>query len=496
MELALTEAFLDRLAHRLRGWTVPRPLVIALQVAFGATVLVGIVVPETRRVFAELLWTAYLLWQAFVLARSKSLSWVACSGFVVAGALVAGPIAAFAPSLLKEPLKLLPVAAFLAGTARSRSLGVADVALAGFATGAGFGLLEESLRALALDDAGTGAVAALFPSPFETVSGRGYAGHAVTTGLVALGVGFALRFAPRWGRPVWMLPAALLAGAIFDHAVYNAVDLPEWLLRAHQRLGAGTGARPLLIAGLAGAVALDYRDLRRLRGLPLLPDGGRVGPIAEFVAEVRAAACGVRPWAETCAYVRMRHQLGFALLDARRAPGWGDLRPFAGPVLDPYALVSYRSRLVMLLAGAAAGGASVGRPRALSAMVDAGLQRIPRLRSALTRSARRELARRDPDALRVRRGVTATRDAEILRENREDILGVTAPKGWRTYRLVSLQGPGMPLNHEVNGVELPHPPSEDDRRRIAERLEFATSAKEAVAILREEGTRLTHGLPP
>jgi hypothetical protein len=131
-----------------------------------------------------------------------------------------------------------------------------------------------------------------------------------------------------------------------------------------------------------------------------------------------------------------------------------------------------------------------------SALVDLALQRLPRLRSALTRSARRELARRAPDVLRSRRGPTAARDAEILRENRQDIAGVVAPKGWRVHRLAPLQGPGVPLNHELNGVELPNPVSPEDQRRIYERLEQATDAREALAILRHAGARLRRGMPP
>jgi protease prsW family protein len=502
MELLAAEAPLDRLARHMRGWSPPRTLVLGGWLALAAAVLAWILVPGDRRAFAVVAWTIYLLWQAFILCRSKSLSWSACGGFLIAGALMAGPLIAAAP-VLQEPLKLLPLVAFLAGTARARSLGVADVALAGFAVGAGFGLLEESLRALAFDEPVVLPVWALFPTPFPAIDGRAFAGHAVTTGLVALGIGFALRFASRWGAPVWLLPAVLLAGATFDHAAYNAAVLPGWLAELHQRLGAGTGARPLLLAGLIGAVALDYRDLHRLRGMPLLPDRIRVEPVGELVAELRAVTTGLPAWVETCAFIRIRHQLGFALLDERRAPGSGDLRPQGTLPHDPYTLVERRRRLVALLVGAtlpSPDGSARPPPgaaqRRLAAGVDHVVQRIPGLQSAVTRSLRGELARRDPDALRARRGVTASRDDEILRENREDILGVDPPKGWRTYRLVRLSGPGMPFNHEANGVELPQPPSDEHRRLVEQRVESATSADEALAILREAGERLRRGLPP
>lgn len=527
----------------------------------------------------------------------------------------------------------MPLLIFLAGTRRAWSLGVADVGLAGFTTGAGFGLVEESVRAIVSSGGVFGAlfgpsalprsVGGLFPGDFDSFAGRVFGGHAVLTGLVALGVGFALRLAPRFGARAWLLPGGLLAWAVLDHAAFNGgSQLPGWLLGFHALLGAGSLARPLLLVAFVTAVVVDFRDLSRLGELPRLPGEARIDPVTEVVAQARAAVRGVAAWVRALHFIRLRHRLGFGLLAADRPRGPGDLRPpppatppsssldehhrrlsavlataaivsvallaaalapaspgdaYFANLLDGLArwwdgLSTYEKAAVIgaaaLLFGIAGGGwiaafngaafalealdradeaaALVRDPRAHldewrrqlramtpgeavayagSVLADLGLRRIGagRARSALTRQARQELARLDPDVLRLRRGTGSSGDAEILRQNREDILGISRPEGWETHHVIpsnhlraaglrdQLEELGIPVNHELNGIELPGPRADLDQaealyhrtlhteeyfRALERRLHGITDREEALEILRDIGERLARGLPP
>jgi hypothetical protein len=294
-----------------------------------------------------------------VLTRSKSVTWQTCGRFFAVGALVAAPGAAAAtgvlhalfggdPSalwsaagwapLLEELAKLAPLLLFCAGTSRARSLGVADLGLVGAAVGAGFACTEEAVRRVAVGATAVGdqAVAgladwrllALLPGQASD-AGRSFAGHAVLTALVGLGVGFALRYRSASGRVPALLPVALFLLAVADHAAWNGRDgLSDRLLGAHDVLGAGGVAAPLLLALLAGATIVDYRDLNRRRPwLPLLPGETRLNPLAELRLLARLAPAGLPGAASLSAFLRRRRRLGYGLAqpEARRDEALGAL---------------------------------------------------------------------------------------------------------------------------------------------------------------------------
>ncbi|GIQ63268.1 hypothetical protein PACILC2_18360 [Paenibacillus cisolokensis] len=112
--------------------------------------------------------------------------------------------------IMEEMMKLLPLGVFLFLSRRASTLSLADYALIGGATGAGFQWMEETVRRF---------VSGMFPYGMTLLDGQvlhwelydwfpGYfessflpdkmsSGHAVLTALIALGAGFAIRFRKR-----------------------------------------------------------------------------------------------------------------------------------------------------------------------------------------------------------------------------------------------------------------------------------------------------------
>jgi len=356
------EPVLDRLAVTWRAWTARHPRAIRVaslllrSCSWGAAagaLAAAAFLPASRAALLALLWSQYALWQMFLLARSKSLTWQTCGRFFALGALLAAPAAALTTGLLtalfgaqpdglgsaaglaplvEEGLKLAPLLLFVAGTSRARSLGVADLGLVGAALGAGFACTEEAVRrVVALGDgaaeagawAGAGApswrVLALLPGQ-ASGPGRSFAGHVVLTAVVGLGVGFALRYRRLPGRAPLLLPGALFLLAVADHAAWNGrAGLPGALLGAHDALGAGGIAAPLLLALLAGATLVDYRDLnRRRRWLVLLPGEHRLDPLGELRLLVRLTPSGLPGTANLLSFLRRRRRLGYGLAQPDR----------------------------------------------------------------------------------------------------------------------------------------------------------------------------------
>lgn len=379
------EPGLDRLAARWRAWIAQHARLVRRGSAVGHVVawlalafaLAGLVFSVAARdLLAQMLWSLYLVWQFFVLTRSKSVTWRACGAFFAAGALIAAPVAALSALLLhavlggspgdtwsavgwaaisEESLKLLPLLAFLVGTRRARSLGLADHALLGAATGAGFQFSEEAIRRLVTVAGGTApgdgtahwTVLTLFPGSFiDAQAGRVLAGHAVLTALVALGIGLARQYRRPGRNGIWLVPALLWVLTIIDHAAYNGREgLPGWLLRGHDALGAGFVAAPLLLMLLLAAVAIDYRGLNRLGDrLPRLLVERRVEPLREARLLLAIAPAGLSGASKLLAFLEERRQVGYALLRERNQPERDEVE-------TPIRLAWHRHRLGALLAG-------------------------------------------------------------------------------------------------------------------------------------------------
>lgn len=134
------------------------------------------------------------------------------------------------------------------------------------------------------------------------------------------------------------------------------------------------------------------------------------------------------------------------------------------------------------------------------------------------------------DARRARRGSTNSRDAQILRDNRETHLGIRTPPGHESHHIVPPRHRGgdrareildeydIPYNHEGNGIELPGPYRNPDTGRpyadetdaaphrrvhtdqyydeLTRRLERAQSRDEALEILEQIGHELATGTFP
>jgi RsiW-degrading membrane proteinase PrsW (M82 family) len=333
----------ERLAARAEGWRAKHPVPwrraaaarrILLWLSLPVLVVAAVAVPSSRHSFAVLAGLLYLLWQVFVLARSKTLSWAAYARAFSIAALVAPVIgrlevlmgrslgwepAEQAPTVLiagpvEETLKLWPLALLLwAARQRVRRMALVDFGLIGLAAGAGFQLAEDTIRRvvhaadeqsalgvllvelLGAPDASTRyGVFRLLPGHQDFGSAH-FAGHGVLTALVALGIGIALRAR---SRRMWLLPGGLWFVATFDHMMVNYaataflgdlsrttgeafVEFDGWVLGIHRAIGAGHVTGLLFLVLLAAAVVGDYRSLRavghRLPPLPGAPQGERAG---------------------------------------------------------------------------------------------------------------------------------------------------------------------------------------------------------------------------
>ena len=168
----------ERLARRRADWRAQNPRWaaridvarrVALWVAIPWVIFAAIVLPGGGQgivVTAGLLW---LLLQVWLLSRSKSVSWALCARTLSLSALLAWPIgvmeigiaavAGWSPAdqassvviagPVEETLKLAPLAAVIWLAAnRARRMGVADHLLLGLAAGAGFQLMEDTIRRL------------------------------------------------------------------------------------------------------------------------------------------------------------------------------------------------------------------------------------------------------------------------------------------------------------------------------------------------------------
>ncbi|GAB3492387.1 PrsW family intramembrane metalloprotease [Nocardiopsis coralliicola] len=307
-------------AHRLRTGS-PRAAAALRAVRGGAcwlllaAFLVSLLfVPDIGGSVPVLLGTVWLLTQLALFARSRTVGFATLLRVAVLGAALAWPLA-FAEQTLAAPFgrdgdwigptyiavpveelgKLLPLLLlWVFARRRLRRSGAVDLLLLGAASGAGFQAAEQVLLATA---GGPFAAVADY-GPFTLVPGASvaaadgtvFAGHAVTTGLIAGAVGFALVGRHAYRPWVW-LGVPLAAGLAFlDHLHYNAalLGLPMDPVSSTIAVLTGNGAlaRWLLLGLLVAAVLLDLR-LMRLTGATTPPLPG-----AAPLAGLRAAASG------------------------------------------------------------------------------------------------------------------------------------------------------------------------------------------------------------
>lgn len=323
----------ERLADAWRGWAqrhlaLVRRCRLAWTVWCWTSLVAGLVmlllVPSTRRGLPAALWMYYPLVQMWLLCRSKTLTWRAYSSAFVAG-LVLAPLIGLADNLVadafgwplpdpratvwvsgpvEETLKLAPLFAVLVlARHRAARLAVVDFLLLAAAGGAAFQYVEDvirrllyrpSLLSLLLSGDNTATqyeVVALFPGWMESADGERFAGHAVTSALIGVGIGLAARLRSRLGRRVWALPVGLWLIQALAHTLYNNAAVggqgivPGWLQGLYTLWGSGHLERPLLVVLIVAALAVDYRAIHSVAvRLPALPGTNLAGPVTGFTS--------------------------------------------------------------------------------------------------------------------------------------------------------------------------------------------------------------------
>ena len=165
--------------------------------------------------------------------------------------------------VLEETAKLLPVALFL-GPLRDRLTwpGLTDLALLGFASGAGFAIHEDALRERVAADGFTwDGWSIVFPTSVH-IDDRLVVGHGAWTLLAAVGLGVAWTHRRTWA---WALGGVAIGVAIVDHGAVNARgDAYDDLARL---LGDGRLVAAAVAAAVIGAVIHDAVVLGRTRRL-------------------------------------------------------------------------------------------------------------------------------------------------------------------------------------------------------------------------------------
>lgn len=283
---------------------VRRVVWVATALALVVGLVAVLVVPKFGNALVPALFMMLDLGVLVFLARTRTIAWRTAAatlgagvwwGFGVAGltVLVASAsrldvyddgmqvsLAAF----VEEPgkLALLLLVAVLA-PGRVRRFAATDWALLGFAAGAGFQVAEDGVRRLR-EVKGLGLLVDNGDLPYslnpwasgEFTSLDGSAvmpGHQVWTASIAMGIGLGILLW-RTGRPAgrvsaWLLPLALFAVAVSDHASYNALaglsgwpdvggyGFPGWMWLLWTMDGRGRLAIPLSIGLFMVCLAVD-----------------------------------------------------------------------------------------------------------------------------------------------------------------------------------------------------------------------------------------------
>jgi protease prsW family protein len=239
---------------------------------------------------------------------------------------------------IEELAKILPVILLAFMTSAWRRLSIADLTLAGFASGAGFGFVEANLDALA-----TGKLPGfqnLFAFGYQSsISLAGdygvyFAGHAVYPALFALACGIGLRLYPVRQATAWIPGAAIFLICCFDHGMYNwkilhptaaggfadaATPLEYlYLITLHGRIEVVLLAAGAILAQLAEA-RLCTQILGR-RGDLLLPYEFGRWVVNEWTVALMRIPFGCAAFDQTLAYFRRRRAFMLASLEVHRTP--------------------------------------------------------------------------------------------------------------------------------------------------------------------------------
>ncbi|HYM17956.1 MAG TPA: PrsW family glutamic-type intramembrane protease [Micropepsaceae bacterium] len=240
---------------------------------------------------------------------------------------------------IEEFAKAFPILVLAFLFRESRRLSIADFALAGFASGIGFGFVEANLKALAN---GT-------PASFQHLSGLGFetaqriatdyivtfAGHPVYPALIGLAAGAGLRFIPARRDVNWTPAAFVFLLASFDHAMFNwktlhpasalagFPDAPKFVellysVTLHGRLE--TWLLPLAL--VASGIVEAWLCAKVLGRRPDLLLRFEIGPwvINEWLVALLRLSAGRTAFLRTLDYFRRRRAFAISLLESKRYP--------------------------------------------------------------------------------------------------------------------------------------------------------------------------------
>ncbi|MFC3994690.1 PrsW family intramembrane metalloprotease [Nocardiopsis sediminis] len=302
----------ERLAVRVRTVREKRPGAVAgfraVRGAWGwamlaALLLAPVMVPGLSPLLPVVIGVLWLLTQMAWLARSRTVGFATLVRVLLLGALMLWPIALAEGALaalvgaepggwvaatyiavpVEEIGKLVPlVIVRLLARRRFRRLAAVDYLLLAAASGAGFQLAEESLRAVSVASAGAVLPAdfglfTLFPGATQVAdTGVYFSGHGVTTALIGAALGLAVVGWRGYGAWLWLLPVAAVWVAGVEHMVFNAAaggTEPTAVTGvAHALVGGGVATRWILLVLLVAAVLTDYALARPAAdGAPPLP---------------------------------------------------------------------------------------------------------------------------------------------------------------------------------------------------------------------------------
>lgn len=345
---------LDSIYHFWKEWVRQHPWILRLYAIFSwisliAFVLSLIFMKDSRKIFVQFFWSFYVILQFWLLCRSKTLSWKQYTYFFLAGAWLIVPLnsilvgsittlfggkatdvwsQAVLTPFAEEVLKLIPIGVYLFLSRRASSLSLSDYALIGAASGAGFQFLEETTRRLISGDHyGVSFLSGkvlhwdlfiLFPGYFEEslLPDKMTAGHSLLTAMIALGIGFAVRYQNRFKRYTYIFPVFLLVWSIFDHAIWNAdYHVPKWLDGIHHLFGGGYASKPLFLLMLVVALLIDYWQLNQLKNhMPKLEGEKNINPVTELWNLAKSLIKDRQRFGSLLYFYRERRELGFTFI--------------------------------------------------------------------------------------------------------------------------------------------------------------------------------------
>jgi hypothetical protein len=240
---------------------------------------------------------------------------------------------------IEEFSKALPVIVLAFLTTAWRRLSIADLTLAGFASGAGFGFIESNLATLVNGKLPGSQHLFLFGyQSAQSATGdyvTNFAGHAVYPALFALAAGIGLRLYPIRRLYAWIPAAVVFVVACFDHGMYNWKILHPaaaggafldaatpveilYLLTFHGRIEVW-----LLPVVLIAAQFVEGRlcaDILGRRADMVLPDEYRQWVLNEWFVAILRLPYGCSAFDHTLAFFRRRRAFAIAALEASRNP--------------------------------------------------------------------------------------------------------------------------------------------------------------------------------